>query len=86
MSASICVPCGREFSSVSAFDAHQRWDYTQPPGRQVSCYDPAALRDRDGEPRFKVNRFGRWAHAASKPPAAFNSRKESARDPQARPE
>lgn len=84
MAACTCNGCGRAFSGLSAFDAHQRWDYTQPPGKQLSCYDPLALRDRDGEPRFRVDRFGRWAHAATMPPGAFNGRAVAAEQGPAR--
>ena len=41
MAISGCHPCGRTFSSLSAFDAHQAVDYTRRPA--VQCMDPATL-------------------------------------------
>lgn len=76
-----CAACGRSFTSLTAFDAHQRWDYAQPPGKQLSCYSPAALRDRDGEPRFRVDARGRWGSAIRMAPGAFTGAPETAELP-----
>jgi hypothetical protein len=78
MAACTCNGCGRAFSGLSAFDAHQRWDDTQPPGIQLSCYDPAALKTPDGEPRFRIDRYGRWGSTATMPPGAFTGRRQTA--------
>ena len=66
-----CDACGRAFTSLAAYDAHQLWDYTKPHGDQLTCVDPATLLDRDGQPRFRLNPRGQWVHAATLPAGAF---------------
>ncbi len=41
MSACTCAPCGREFTSLTAFDKHQSADYRCRPA--VLCADPATV-------------------------------------------
>lgn len=38
---SVCVGCGRAFSSLSAFDRHQLGVGAQAEGNPVRCLDPA---------------------------------------------
>lgn len=47
-----CAGCHRTFTSISAFDLHQRIDG----GRNV-CLDPAEARRRNGDPVFAVCRL-----------------------------
>lgn len=63
MSTAICSACGRDFTTVANFDAHQQWDYTKPNGSQLTCLDPGSILDKHKRPRFKIDRFGRWARA-----------------------
>lgn len=86
MTASTCGRCDREFSSLSVFDAHQQVDYTLPRDEQVICLDPATLADRDGKPRFRLNRYGRWTTAGEMPPGTFKGRAQTAEQGPARPE
>ena len=78
-----CAHCGRGFASLTAFDAHQNWDYTQRPGLQLTCLDPATLLDVHGQPRFRLNRHGRWGSADQRPPEAFPRARQT--DEQASP-
>ena len=41
MSTCTCHPCGRQFSGLAPFDAHQDVDYSRRPA--VKCLDPATL-------------------------------------------
>lgn len=64
----LCSPCGLEFASQEAFDAHRvgrhaylhheglRMDPARPDGRR--CLSEQELRDRGWQP----NRYGRWVH------------------------
>lgn len=73
-----CAACERKFNGLTAFDAHQSWDYTKPPGDQLTCLDPATLTGKDGEPKFRLNDRKRWASTAEMPPGAFAGTRESA--------
>ena len=46
-----CGGCGRTFSSLSTFDAHQR---STPVAPYVECLDPATVTKKDGSPRFRL--------------------------------
>ena len=51
MSMATCAPCGREFTTVAAFDKHQDVDYRRRPA--VACLDPATVGlTRDGRGRW----------------------------------
>ena len=41
MTDSQCSPCGRRFTSLSAFDQHHDTDYSR--GRPIVCLDPATV-------------------------------------------
>lgn len=51
MSACTCVPCGREFTTLAAFDRHQDIDYKRRP--VIICRDPATI-------GLLQNSLGRW--------------------------
>ncbi|GAA0936010.1 hypothetical protein [Actinocorallia libanotica] len=71
MAVAECASCRRRFAGVWGFDAHQQWDYSQPPGSQLTCLDPAGIRDKQGRPRFRLDRYLRWSDARRMPPGAL---------------
>lgn len=46
-----CGGCGRTFSSLSTFDAHQRTIDVPP---YVECLDPYTVVKKDGTPRLRL--------------------------------
>lgn len=76
-----CAACERVFNGLTAFDAHQSWDYSKPPGDQLTCLDPAALLTKDGKPRFRLNARGRWGSADEMPSGALRLMRGSAEQP-----
>lgn len=54
-----CSACGRMFSSLSMFDAHQRSLDAAP---WVECLDPATITKKDGTLRFRFD-DGLWKSA-----------------------
>jgi hypothetical protein len=65
MSACQCSPCGRHFTSLTAFDRHQAVDYRRRPA--VLCVDPA----KAGLVR---QASGRWASPSMPVPASGSAR------------
>lgn len=55
----ICRRCGNTFSSLSAFDAHQRSIDVHP---WVMCMDPFMVVKKDGSPRLRFDN-GVWKSA-----------------------
>jgi hypothetical protein len=51
MSVCGCAACGREFTTLAAFDKHQDADYGRSPA--ITCLDPASR-------GLEQNRRGRW--------------------------
>jgi hypothetical protein len=48
-----CADCGRSFTGVKAFDAHQRWI-----GGVLQCTDPATATRLDGSAMFELGPRG----------------------------
>jgi hypothetical protein len=54
MSVCGCAACGREFTTLAAFDKHQATDYGHSPA--ITCLDPASR-------GLEQNERGRWHEA-----------------------
>ncbi|MQB01953.1 MAG: hypothetical protein GEU78_17080 [Actinobacteria bacterium] len=48
-----CAACHRHFSSISAFDVHQRARTDKDLRVKVTCRDPSTVRKKDGSPRLE---------------------------------
>lgn len=53
MAMAECARCGREFTCVSNFDAHQSWTYSLIVGAHLVCVNPWVL-------GMAQNKYGRW--------------------------
>ena len=64
MAACECALCGRKFSGLTTFDAHQDVDYKRQP--RVICREPSEI-------GMKLNGHGLWASAQERRPGAHGA-------------